>query len=332
MPILTPTGVIIGLLIFRFFQPLKPVVTPLFAFLTLVNGMGVSIFDFPRVLRRPRPIFLFMLCVYIIFPLTVTAAARLLFSSSPDTVTGFILLYAIPTAVVGCVWSGIYNGNAALSLAMLIIGTLLSPVATPYTVRILAASHIEIDTAGMMLSLLWMVVIPSIAGIAINFATKGECTKHAVPCLKPFTKIALLLVIAINSSQVAEDLLASLSWTYLPQFAASFAFAFMGFIIAHAVAKLGRLDRKDMVSMTFASGMKNISAAMVIAIDFFPPAAVLPIIFGIVLQQSTCALSAHILFGRKPERIDSKSKEITDEKHQGHSQETTETCKGSSVW
>ena len=304
MPILTPTGVILGLLLASFFMPLKPIVTPLFAFLTLVNGMGVSILDFGRVVRKPKPIFLFMLCVYLVAPLVMTTAAHILFSGSPDTVTGFALLYAIPTAVVGSVWSGIYNGNAALSLAMLVIGTLLAPIMTPYTVRILSSSEITMDVSGMMLSLLWMVVIPSVIGIAINAATKGSCTKHAVPCLKPFTKVALLLVIIINSSQVAEELIAAISWTYVPQFVASFVFAFSGYFMAYAIGRIGRLERRDLISMTFASSMKNISAAMVIAIDFFPPGAVLPIIFGIVLQQSTCALSAHILFGRKPEKID----------------------------
>ena len=188
---------------------------------------------------------------------------------------------------------------------MLVIGTLLAPIMTPYTVRILSSSEITIDVSGMMLSLLWMVVIPSVIGIAINAATKGSCTKHAVPCLKPFTKVALLLVIIINSSQVAEELIAAISWTYVPQFIASFVFAFSGYFMAYAIGRIGRLERRDLISMTFASSMKNISAAMVIAIDFFPPGAVLPIIFGIVLQQSTCALSAHILFGRKPEKIDS---------------------------
>ena len=109
MPILTPTGVILGLLLASFFMPLKPIVTPLFAFLTLVNGMGVSILDFGRVVRKPKPIFLFMLCVYLVAPLVMTTAAHILFSGSPDTVTGFALLYAIPTAVVGSVWSGIYG-------------------------------------------------------------------------------------------------------------------------------------------------------------------------------------------------------------------------------
>ena len=74
----------------------------------------------------------------------------------------------------------------------------------------------------------------------------------------------------------------------------------LGFIIARLVSRLFSLNREDTVSVTFASGMRNISAAMVIAISFFPPQSVLPVISGIVLQQSAVAIASHFLFGRKP--------------------------------
>ena len=298
MPVLTPSGVLIGLLLFPFFKPLKPLVTWLFAFLTLVNGMGVSIADFRKVLRHPASLAVFMISAYLLLPVLSTSIAGLLFSSDPETVLGFTILYAIPTAVSGCVWSGIYGGNGALSIAMLVIGTVLAPAATPLTVRILAGSDIEIDSQGMMLSLLGMVVIPSLLGIAINWITKGRCTEHAVPSLKPLTKLSLLLVVMINTSQIAESLIAEASWAYIPDFLTAFAFTISGFVIARLLSAAFRLSMPDTIAVTFASGMRNISAAMVIAISFFPPRSVLPVIAGIVMQQSACAIAAPFLFRR----------------------------------
>ena len=300
MPVMTLAGVAIGLLVPGPFRPFKPLVTWLFAFLTLVNGMGVSIGDFTAVVRKPKPVLAFLANAYILIPLAVSILARLFFHGNGDAILGYILLYSIPTAVVGCVWSGIYGGNGALSLTLLVIGTLLAPLSTPMTVKVLAASDIAIDSRGMMVSLLLMVVVPSVIGIAINTMTKGRCCEHVAPCLKPFTKIALLLVIIINTSQIAADLIGRMSAAYIPEFIATFLFVILGFLIAFCISKLLRLTRDDTISVTFASGMKNISAAMVIAIDFFPPLAVIPVISGIVLQQTTCALTAHFLFGKKP--------------------------------
>lgn len=300
MPVLTPLGVLIGLLLPSAFFSLKPLVTWLFAFLTLVNGMGVSVREFGRVLHHPKPIFVFASLSYIILPLVTASISQILFANSPDIAIGFILLYSIPTAVAACVWSGIYEGNGALSLSMLVLGTLLAPFATPFTVKILGGSGVTIDTNGMMLSLLFMVVIPSAAGITINFVTKGKCTEHASPALKPFTKIALLLVIIINTSQIADQLKENISIDYLLPFVMALIFTIMGFMLSYGLARLLNLPEKDNISVVFASGMRNISAAMVIAIDFFPPQAVMPVISGIVFQQSAAAISSHYLFGRKP--------------------------------
>ena len=302
MPLLTPTGVVLGLIVSDLFIGGKPFVTPLFAFLTLVSGMGVSVKDFGTIIRKPKPIFIFLLTSYIIIPCLMTGLASLFFRGNGDAITGFVLLYAIPTAVVGCVWSGIFNGNNALSLTLIVIGTMLAPVSVPLTVRVLASSHIEFDTSGMMLSLLYMVVIPSAIGILINALSKGHCTDHAVPVLKPFTKIGLLFVVIINTSQIADDLIASASVAYIPQALSAFIFTVLSFVVSSLIAKFARLDHANTVSVTFASSMKNISAAMVLAIQFFPPASLIPIISGIVLQQTTTAISAHFLFGTKPVR------------------------------
>ena len=300
MPVLTPSGVIIGLLFSSIFITLRPMVTWLFAFLTFVNGMGVSIKDFGTVVRRPKPILLFMLLSYIAIPGIAAIASYAFFSESPSIILGFVLLYSIPTAVAACVWSGMYDGNGALSLTLLIIGTLLAPISTPLTVKLLGAGDIAIDTNGMMLSLLEMVVIPSVIGMAVNFLSKGKCTKHVSPSLKPFTKIALLFVIVINTSQIASYIIDNASIDYLSPFAMALIFTILGFGLSYAVSRLFHLTREDSVSVVFASGMRNISAAMVIAISFFPPEAVIPVISGIVFQQSAAAISSHFLFGIRP--------------------------------
>lgn len=47
------------------------------------------------------------------------------------TMTGFILAAAIPTGISSFVWVGIHKGNIALTLSVILIDTLLAPVAVP---------------------------------------------------------------------------------------------------------------------------------------------------------------------------------------------------------
>jgi predicted Na+-dependent transporter len=68
--------------------------------------------------------------------------------------------------------------------------------------------------------------------------------------------------------------------------------------------RLGLLDdspKERQVSLFYACGLRNISAAMTLGIEFFPPAAALPAVLGIVFQQTMAALMGRLYLGKLPE-------------------------------
>ncbi len=306
MPILTPLGVILGLILGARISWMKPAVTWLFAFITMSGALGINPREFFRVLSSPKPLIVFFLGSHILMPLVAWAVASIFFQATPEVITGYILLFSIPTAVVGYIWSNIYKGDGALSLTLILLDTLLAPVLTPFTVKLLTQTNIEIDTTAMMLSLVWMVVIPSILGTLTNLFTKERVTKHVGPCLKPFAKICLLFVVAINVSQVADEVL-QIDWSYLPIILVSVLLAVGGFLVGRLLTWAVHLDRPQAVGITFSVGLRNISAALVLAISYFPPKTAIPVIFGIVFQQMICALTGGFLFGRNPARQKKKT-------------------------
>ena len=299
MSIITPSGIVIGLLLGSRISFLKPLVIYLFAFISLVGGFGVSVPDFFKVFKKPLPIFLFLLSSYFLFPSLVWTSMHLWFTSQPDTMLGFFLLCSVPTAVVGYVWSSIYKGEAALSLTLLIIGTVLSPLCTPLIMRILSGSSVDFNVSGMILSLFKMVLIPSALGIFINQITHHRVNDHVTPCLKPFTKVAIFILMAINASQLTEPFFSTISPSLLPIIIGCLLFTFVGFSLARLLAHATKLNRDQSVSLMFASGLRNINAALVLAIDFFSPAVAIPVMLGIFFQQIMSAVSATILLGKE---------------------------------
>ncbi len=299
MPFLTPSGVVLGLILGGSISWMKPSVSWLFAFLTLINSMSVGVNDFYSTIKHPKPVFIFALCGYIVMPLLVCLYVNVFFHGSEDVIAGYVLLYCIPTAVVSCMWCGIYGGNMALSITILVIATCLAPVMTPFSVNLMAKSDISFDVSGMMKSLVMMVVLPSLAGMLINYITHGRCNDHAAPCFKPFTKLALLFVIMINTSQVASRLISEADWIYVPQVLSALLLSASGFVLGWLASRLFSLRHEETVSLVYAVGLKNISAALVLAIDFFPPASAIPVISGIVLQQTVCAIVSRFLFSQK---------------------------------
>lgn len=302
MAIITPSGIILGLLLGSRISFLKPLVIYLFAFISLVGGFGVSIPDFFRVFRKPLPIFLFLLSSYFLFPSLVWSSMHLWFSSQPETMLGFFLLCSVPTAVVSYVWSSIYKGEAALALTLLIIGTLLSPICTPLIMRILSGSSVDFNVWGMVFSLFKMVLLPSAIGIFINQITHHAVNNHVTPCLKPFTKISIFILMAINASQLSESFFSTISFTLVPIIIACLLFTFIGFSLARLLAHATKLERDQSVSLMFAAGLRNINAALVLAIEFFSPAVAIPVMLGIFFQQIMSAVSATILVGNRTKK------------------------------
>jgi tagaturonate reductase len=298
MPLLTPCGVVIGFLLGSRISGFTTAVTLFFAFMTFSGALGMNIRNFVDVVRKPLPIFVFLFCFHIVIPVVVRLIAGAVFRTEPAFVTGLVLLFAIPTAVAGYIWTSIHNGNGPLALTLILIDTVLAPLLTPFTVSFLLSESIQIDSTGMLISLVWMVVIPSIIGVCINEFSRGKVTAAVTPYFKPLAKIALLCVVAINSARVAGSIT---SWESVFLFVGfiSLALSIVGFLIGRAAGGLFRLPYSDMVTVTFSSGLRNISAALVLALNFFEPRAALPVITGIVFQQTLAALMGKVLIPKK---------------------------------
>lgn len=75
----------------------------------------------------------------------------------------------------------------------------------------------------------------------------------------------------------------------------AFVCATVGYLAGWLVSRWMKWDRDVTVALTFNSGMRNLSAGAVLAINFFPPPVVLPVIAGMLFQQLLAALYGHNL-------------------------------------
>lgn len=298
MPLLTPTGVLIGLLLGDKISNWAPAVTWLFAFMTLTGALSINAKEFLLVLKKPLPILVFLLIFHVLMPLISFLASKLFFPNDNAFVTGIVLLFAIPTAVSGSIWSTIHKGNMSLTITLILIDTILAPFLTPATVSLLMGKTVEIDSTGMFISLIWMVVIPSIIGICLNQFSKGKIPQTISPYCKPISKIALLLVIIINSGRIRGS---------ITQFEGIFIFvalvalflAFLGFGLGAFTGRWMKLPTPDCVSLMYGTGLRNISAALVLALTYFDARSGIPIVIGIIFQQTIAAISGLIFLPKE---------------------------------
>ncbi|MGN0907594.1 MAG: bile acid:sodium symporter family protein [Bullifex sp.] len=301
MPFITPAGVLIALIFGKYFVSLKPLVNILFGLMTFFGAMKISADDIKSAFRKPMFIIAYVCASFIVMPLIAQLVSKVFFHDSIIVGSGYNLVRAVPTAVVGSVWASMFHGNLAVSLAVLLIDTLLAPALTPLMLKLFTGTAVQLDALGMMQSLCTMVVIPFLLGLVFNHFFKRQIKETIAPITNPISKILFFVEIIINVSQVSERIIREASWDYVLVIIAALCLSVTGFLVGHLISRLMRLQYKEDISITFAVALRNTNAALVLAIGFLPELAALPIIFSIVIQQTLAAIMGKLLFRKKSE-------------------------------
>lgn len=257
--------------------------------MTFSGSLQSNVSDLKHVMQHPKPLITCFVILQVVIPLLAFFVGHTFFFGDTYTITGIILAFIIPTGISSVIWVSIYRGNIALTLSIILLNTMVSPVIIPYTLKLFVGTTVSIDTFSMMVGLFWMIVVPSCLGMLINQYTKGRVTKTLVPTLAPFSKIGLGVVVAINSAAVAP-FLKDMSLKLVGIIFTVLLLAFTAYMIGAIVAKyVFHFKNEDIVVLTFNSGMRNISAGAVIAIAYFPPPVSIPVISCMLIQQLLAA-------------------------------------------
>ena len=264
-----------------------------FAFMTFTGALRASFGSVYATVRRPLPLLAALGIIHIVLPLLALGAGRLFFSDRPDFIAGMVLEYTVPSAVARVMWCVMSGGSVALTLCIIVIDTLGAPLLLPFTLHILLGANLHIDVAGMMRDLLWMVALPALFTLLLNQFTHGAAGKKLAPVCAPFGKIALIVIVTINSTRIAPYVLHMSA----QQFAVAgvvLLISVSGHLLGLLSARLMRQSRANTVSMTFACGMRNISAGAVLAAAYFPAGTMFPVMVSTLFQQALASLFSRL--------------------------------------
>ena len=266
-----------------------PYVPLVFAFMTFIGGLKSSFRDIAAVFRSPLPLLACLVTLHLVLPAAACGLGRLLFPDNPNVVTGMVLEFSVPAAVVGLMWVSIYRGNSPLSLALVILDTLLAPFLIPLTLRLLVGSQVAIDTSRMMEELIFMIALPALLAMVLNQLSRDRVKETWPARLAPYSKFCLIFVVTANSSEVAPYI-RHLNARRLLAAGCILLLATCGYVIGWLLALLFRQPHDITVSMIYGAGMRNISAGAVISSTYFPAEVVFPVMIGTLFQQILAAL------------------------------------------
>lgn len=255
----------------------------------IMFGMGTKLSpgDFARELRKPKGVMIGTVLVYTIMPLAGVALAKL-FRFSPAVGAGVILIGACPGGAASNVMAYLANGNLALSVTITTFATLISPIVTPFLMKLFAGALIDIVILDMMISIFKLIILPIVAGVIVNRLIRNR--KAILDRVLPkFSMLAILFFVTIVVAHNRDRLIA----VGLALVAVAIIHNLIGYVLGYWSARAIGLPERDCRTICIEVGLKNGGMGMGLALDALKSAdaALAPIIFGKWMNISGSALA-----------------------------------------
>jgi BASS family bile acid:Na+ symporter len=248
----------------------KTAIIPILAMIMFAMGLTLRTTDFKRVWQNPQPIALAIIIQFSVMPLAAVLLAKA-FGLSDDLTIGMVIVGACAGGTASNVMTYLARGDVALSVSMTLASTLWGVMATPLIISVMAGESIQIDSLGILFSLVKMVLIPILAGVLIThyqpkFANK--INKYLADIASGLILLIIAIIVALNSNEIS-----TLGYGV---FAAVALHNIIGLISGYMAGKLTRQTEVTCRTLAIEIGMQNSGLGVALALKYFGPLAALP--------------------------------------------------------
>jgi len=293
MFLIIPGFLILGFLFSGVLERFVPAIPYLFAYVTLTMAIGCGLKQLGAAVRRPGILLWTFVLAHVISPLIAYGMGTLFFGADSPYVVGMVLFTIIPLGVSTVLWVGMSGGSVPLMLAMVVIDSAISPFVVPTAIHLLFHTDVDTNTMQMMTDLLIIIVLPTVLGVVLHGLSKGRIQAAVQPYAAPISKLCFAAVVALNAAAIAPQA-AALKGDLVR--IVPLAILLVG--ICYAIGFVGTIpyrNKEIQTTVSYASGMRNISLGIVIALGYFSPLAAVPVVLSILIQQPLATVHHYIL-------------------------------------
>lgn len=251
----------------------KPtVINPLLGVIMFGMGLTLRAEDFRIVFSRPKDVIIGCLAQFTVMPLLAWSLAKG-FSLSDELALGVVLVGCCPGGTASNVITYLAKGDLALSVGMTGVSTLLAPLLTPFLTWLLVGQHVDVDMVSMFLSILWVVILPIVAGLLFR-SLLPKFTESAVAYLPALSSLAIAFIVAIIVSANSAKLMVG-GWLII---LVVMLHNLCGLLLGYGIARVLGLELKKRVAVSIEVGMQNSGLASSLATLHFAayPMATIP--------------------------------------------------------
>lgn len=234
------------------------------AFIMYALGLGLTHWDFRRIVQQPRALIVGVLSQFLLLPVLCYLLLQA-FGMTGVFAVGFMILAACPTGTTSNLLTYLARGDVALALSFTAVASVLTivtlPLITAWSLNHFmgAAQEVAVPVGDMMAQVFVVVGLPVLLGML---------TRHFKPVLAQrweprATRVATVLFVLVVVAAVAKN------WGLLVQHFSSLAvFAVVLNVLAmvggFVAAWVSRLSRSQSVTVAIETGVQNATLALMI--------------------------------------------------------------------
>lgn len=229
-------------------------------------GLSLTLADFTRVARYPKPVFVGLACQLLLLPVACFFIAKA-FGLAPALAVGMMLLAASPGGTTANLYSHLAHGDVALNITLTAVSSVIAILTMPLIVNFSLAHFMTDDQAlplqfGKVLQVFVIVLGP----VAIGMALRRRFPAFAARMEKPVKIVSALFLLIIVLMAVIKD------WqtvtTYAPVVGlAALCFNLLSLAVGYYVPRMLNLSRRQAVAIGMEIGIHNGTLAIALALS-----------------------------------------------------------------
>ena len=270
-------------------------------------GMGITLStkDFALIAKRPKDVLFGVVCQYVLMGglgFLIAQGLKLSGVGGPvlcaQLAAGLVLLGCVPGGTAANVMAFLAKGDVPLSITVIMTGTLIAPVMTPFLTLLLAGQWVSINAMNMMFSIAFVVLIPILLGLLIHHIA-GDRIEAYKKLLVLISGLCVLMIVGTcvgtNRSAFTENgaLIVAVS------FIAVLLHHLLGLFFGYTAARLFHLDSSRAGTIALDTGLQNSGLSCTLANSAFPGSlAILPCVLATVIHQIVGPIAASLFAKR----------------------------------
>lgn len=252
------------------FKFLAPYISILLGVVMFGMGLTLKAKDFSEVVKRPIDVLIGIAGQFVIMP--VLAYILCIVLNLDDAIAvGVILVGCCPGGTASNVMAFLSKGDVPLSVTISACTTVMAPVVTPALIYLFASQWVAVDPMAMFLSIVYIVILPIIAGVVVNtlFGKHVKAAVTVLPLISVFAIVAIVsAVVAVSQEKLAQ--------TGAIIFAVVVLHNVLGLALGYLLGKIFKMSLPKKKTLSIEVGMQNSGLGVALAIAHFNPVSAVP--------------------------------------------------------